>query len=160
MEGRSLTTRTLALSGIASTMAPHPMTTGALANAAGVNLQTIRFYEREGLLARPRRTARGYRQYDAEAVREVRFIKRAQDLGFSLKEVKELLHLRSAGSRRALAVRGAAESKLRDIDQKLRDLQAMRHALLALVESCIERGGPSCCPILDALEAEPPADQG
>lgn len=126
--------------------------TGEVAKAAGVNLQTIRFYEREGLLPPPKRTVAGYRQYSDEAVRIVRFIKRAQELGFTLREAKDLLRLRSAGPKRAAAARTAAESKLRDIEQKIADLTAMRTALSSLVETCACAGGPVTCPILEALE--------
>lgn len=126
--------------------------TGEVAKAAGVNLQTIRFYEREGLLPAPNRTSSGYRLYGDEAVRIVRFIKRAQELGFTLREAKELLRLRSAGPKRAAAARLAAESKLHDIDEKIRDLTAMRTALSALVNTCACSGGPVSCPILEALE--------
>lgn len=126
--------------------------TSEVAKAAGVNLQTIRFYEREGLLPAPKRTLSGYRQYSDEAVRIIRFIKRAQELGFTLREAKELLKLRSAGPRRAGAARLAAESKLEDIDEKIRDLNAMRAALSSLVETCACAGGPVSCPILEAIE--------
>lgn len=128
------------------------LSTGELAKAAGVNLQTIRFYEREGLLPAPKRTLSGYRQYGDEAVRIVRFIKRAQELGFTLREAKELLKLRSAGPKRAAMARLAAESKLIDIDEKIRDLTAIRAALSSLVETCACAGGPLSCPILEALE--------
>ncbi|MFO0575331.1 MAG: MerR family transcriptional regulator [Polyangia bacterium] len=126
--------------------------TGEVAKAAGVNLQTIRFYEREGLLPPPKRTVAGYRQYSDEAVRIVRFVKRAQELGFTLREAKDLLRLRSAGPKRAAAARTAAESKLRDIEQKIADLTAMRTALSSLVETCACEGGLVTCPILEALE--------
>lgn len=126
--------------------------TGELAKAAGVNLQTIRFYEREGLLPAPKRTLSGYRQYGDDSVRIIRFIKRAQELGFTLREAKELLKLRSAGPKRATAARLAAESKLLNIDEKIRDLTAIRTALSSLVETCACAGGPLSCPILEALE--------
>lgn len=126
--------------------------TGEVAKAARVNLQTIRFYEREGLLPAPKRTLSGYRQYSDEAVRIIRFIKRAQELGFTLREAKGLLKLRSAGPKRAGAARLAAESKLHNIDEKIRDLNAIRAALSSLVDTCACAGGPVSCPILEALE--------
>lgn len=126
--------------------------TGEVAKAAGVNLQTIRFYEREGLLPSPKRTPSGYRLYGDEAVRIIRFIKRSQELGFTLREAKELLNLRSSGPKRVAMARHAAESKLHDIDEKIRDLTAMRAALSSLVETCACTGGPLHCPILEALE--------
>jgi Hg(II)-responsive transcriptional regulator len=125
--------------------------TGQLAKASGVNIETLRFYEREGLLAPPRRTASGYRQYSDDAVRVVTFIKRAQELGFTLREAKQLLRLRSPAPRRAVAAKTAAEAKLRDIDEKIRDLSAMRAALASLVDACTCSGGALHCPILEAL---------
>jgi DNA-binding transcriptional MerR regulator len=126
--------------------------TGQVAKASGVNIQTVRFYEREGLLAPPKRSASGYRQYTDDAVRIVTFVKRAQELGFTLREAKQLLRLRSLGPKRAEAATSAAEKKLRAIDEKLRDLTAMRAALASLVDSCKRSGGPLTCPILEALE--------
>ena len=135
-----------------------PLRTGQVAKAAGVNIQTLRFYEREGLLPPPKRTASGYRQYGDDAVRIVTFIKRAQELGFTLREAKALLKLRNAGPARAAAARKAAEAKLRDIDERIRDLRSMREALSSLVATCVRKGGPACCPILEALENANRAD--
>lgn len=125
---------------------------GAVARNAGVNIQTLRYYERRGLLRPPDRTASGYREYPSEAVRLVRFIKRAQDLGFTLKEVGELIALRDASGRRRAGVRALAEAKMRDIDRKLGQLQAMRGALSTLVESCACGEARPACPILEALD--------
>jgi DNA-binding transcriptional MerR regulator len=130
--------------------------TGQVAKASGVNIQTVRFYEREGLLAPPKRSASGYRQYTDDAVRIVTFVKRAQELGFTLREAKQLLRLRSLGPKRAEAATFAAEKKLRAIDEKHRDLTAMRAALASLVDSCKRSGGPLTCPILEALEKSRP----
>jgi len=130
--------------------------TGQVAKASGVNIQTVRFYEREGLLAPPKRSASGYRQYTDDAVRIVTFVKRAQELGFTLREAKQLLRLRSLGPKRAEAARSAAAAKLHDIDEKLRDLNAMRAALTCLMDSCQRSGGPLTCPILEALEKSTP----
>lgn len=126
--------------------------TSEVAKAAGVNVQTLRFYEREGLLPAPKRSASGYRQYGDDAVRIVTFIKRAQELGFTLREARELLKLRSAGPKRIGAAREAAEAKLANIDEKIRDLTAMRAALGSLVDACTCGGGAVLCPILEALE--------
>jgi DNA-binding transcriptional MerR regulator len=128
------------------------LSTGQVAKAGGVNIQTVRFYEREGLLPPPRRSASGYRQYTEEAVRIVTFVKRAQELGFTLREAKQLVRLRALGPKRAEAAKSAAEAKLRDIDEKLRALTAMRAALASLVDSCRRSGGSITCPILEALE--------
>lgn len=128
------------------------LTTGQVAKAAGVNIQTIRFYEREGILAAPRRSRAGYRQYTEDTVRLLSFIKRSQELGFTLKEAKELLKFRSVGLQKREAVRAAAESKVRDIDTRIEDLTRIRAALAALVSTCACQGMKPECPILEALE--------
>jgi DNA-binding transcriptional MerR regulator len=130
--------------------------TGQVAKASGVNIQTVRFYEREGLLAPPRRTASGYRLYSDDAVRVVTFVKRAHELGFTLREAKQLLRLRSPAPKQAAMAKTAAEAKLRDIDEKIRDLTAMRAALASLVDACMCSEGAIGCPILQALEKSSP----
>lgn len=125
---------------------------GEVAQRAGVNVQTLRYYERRGLLIAPARTASGYRAYRPDAVRLIRFVKRAQDLGFTLREIAELLALRNAKGRKRSDVRALAEGRIRDIDTKVRRLQAMRSALDTLVASCACRDGKPVCPILEALE--------
>ena len=126
---------------------------GQVAVEAGVHVETLRFYERKGLLKQPRRTPySGYRQYPEEAVRVVRFIKRAQELGFTLKEIEELLRLRDDQDSSCTEVRQAATSKLADIERKLRSLQAMKRALTVLVKSCSSEGSTRNCPILEALD--------
>ncbi len=127
---------------------------GEVAKQAGVNLQTIHYYERRGLLPRPPRTGSNYRAYPAEAVLRVRFVKRAQELGFTLKEIKELLSLRAAPRTRCADVRERAEAKVQDIDGKVRTLQAMRKALTKLIGECSGSGPVSRCPILEALDSE------
>lgn len=124
---------------------------GEVAKQAGVNLQTIHYYERQGLLPKPPRTGSNYRAYPTDAVLLVRFIKRAQELGFTLKEIKELIALRDGGSRRRSEVRAVAETKMRDIDQKMARLQAMRSALYSLIETCACGKERLACPILEAL---------
>jgi DNA-binding transcriptional MerR regulator len=126
-----------------------------VAKACGVTVQAVRFYEREGLLPRAQRSVAGHRHYSEEAVRIVGFIKRAQGLGFTLSETKDLLKLRSAGPRRIVAARSAAEAKIRDIDDKMRELAAMRGALATLVDACACRLDDLSCPILEALENTP-----
>lgn len=128
---------------------------GEVAASAGVNVQTLRFYERRGLLQEPPRRASGYREYPPEAVQWVRFIKRAQGLGFSLEEVAELLALRDNRRVSCSAVRAAATEKIADIDHKLKRLQAMRRALTRLVKSC-DRNAPGPCPILESLDDATP----
>jgi MerR family mercuric resistance operon transcriptional regulator len=127
---------------------------GDVAERGGVNLQTIRYYEREGLLPEPPRLASGYRLFPEAAVRRVRFIKRAQELGFSLAEIRELLSLRENADAGAQDMRERARAKVADIEEKIRTLRAMKKALNALAESCPGCGPLSECPILDALDAK------
>lgn len=127
---------------------------GQVAKQARVNLQTVHYYERQGLLPKPPRTNSNYRAYPEEAVLRVRFIKRAQDLGFTLKEIKELLSLRAAPRTRCGDVRERAQTKVQDIDAKVKTLRAMRKALLKLIRECSGKGPVSECPILGALDAE------
>lgn len=125
---------------------------GEVAAQGRVNLQTIRYYEREGLLPKPARLASGYRVFSSDAVHRVRFIKRAQELGFSLKEIKELMGLRLAPGATCGQVRKRAEAKIGDIEDKIRSLQRMKRALGKLTAACGGKGSVSECPILDALE--------
>jgi Hg(II)-responsive transcriptional regulator len=133
------------------------MKIGQVATQAGVNIDTLRYYERRGLLAEPERRPSGYRVYPEETVSLIRFIKRAQDLGFTLKEIEELISLRGGDGKRRSEVRALAEAKMQDIDQKLARLQAMRSALFGLIEHCACRRGRPACPILEALND--PADE-
>ncbi len=135
----------------------NPLTIGQLAKQGGVNLETIRYYERRGILPRPPRTSSGYRAFSNESVRRLRFIKRAQVLGFSLREIEELLRLRARPGRSCVTVQAKAKAKIADIDTKLRQLSAMRDALTRLVATCARRGTTSACPILDSLDT---ADDG
>ena len=131
-----------------------PLTIGQVARQAGIGVETVRFYERRGLLAQPSRRASGYRQYTEDVVARLRFIRRAKELGFTLKEIVELLALRLDPDTSCAEVRGRAKAKIDDIDAKIRDLQRMRQALGKLVASCRGRGPISACPILDALDNE------
>lgn len=135
-------------------MQPHTMRIGAVAALARVNIQTVRYYERRGLLPKPSRTHSNYRLYSEESVRRVRFIKRAQELGFTLEEIKELLSLRAAPRTRCADVRNRATAKLQDIDDKVRTLRAMRKALTKLIGECSGQGPVTECPILEALDAK------
>lgn len=130
------------------------LTIGKLAEQAQVNVQTIRYYERRGLLRDPDRTASNYRVYGGETLRRVRFIRRAQELGFTLSEIKELLELRASPRSCCADVRERSEAKMRDIDEKVRTLQAMRKALAKLVRACSGQGPVTECPILESLEDE------
>lgn len=130
------------------------LTIGQLAREAGVNSETIRFYERRGLIPKPPRPATGYRRYPPETVRRVRFIRHAKELGFSLKEILELLSLRLDPETTCIEVKRRAEDKLRDIEGKIQALQGMRGVLAELAGACKGRGPLSECPILEALDRE------
>jgi len=127
---------------------------GEVAKQAGVNLQTIHYYERRGLLPTPPRTDSNYRVYPGDAVLRVRFIKRTQELGFTLKEIKELLSLRASPRTRCVDVRRRAEAKRNDIDDRVRTLHAIRKALTKLIDECSGTGPATQCPILEALDSE------
>lgn len=134
-------------------MSQKTLRTGQVAAAAGVNVETLRYYERRGILAEPRRlNGSGFRQYPPEAVKVVRFVKQAQELGFTLAEVEELLSLRKDHRRSCTEVRAAATTKIEDVDLKIRKLRAMKRALTVLVKSCTGRGSTRECPILDAID--------
>lgn len=125
-----------------------------LARKSRVNIQTIRFYERKGLLPRPRRTPSGYRVFTEDDVRRVVFIKRAQELGFSLKEIKGLLFLRARPASRCGQVLSKAEEKIKEIEAKIQSLQSMKQALLRLKAECEGSRPIQECPILTALDKE------
>jgi Hg(II)-responsive transcriptional regulator len=127
--------------------------TGEVAARAGVNIQTLRYYERRGLLKEPPRRSSGFRKYTEEAVRIVRFIKHAQQLGFTLREIEELLQLRENRDRTCAQVRRAAEAKVADIDFKLSRLTAIRGALEVLVQSCRNKRATRC-PLIEALDTD------
>jgi len=128
------------------------LTIGELAQAAGVGRETVRFYERKGLIADPPRTASGYRQYPPDSVARLRFIRRAQGLGFTLEEIADLLALRVDEAAACGAVEARARQKLEGIAQKLTELQRMKRALDRLVQACAAREPTGDCPILDELE--------
>ena len=132
-------------------MTAKPLLIGDVATETGVSVHTLRFYERERMLARPERDRSGYRRYGEEAIQVVRFIKRAQELGFSLPEIRELLRLRAPRANR-VAVRTIAADKLREVEEKIAHLKSLRRALADLVDSCNCRGGELTCPILETLE--------
>lgn len=128
------------------------MRIGEVARAAGVNIQTLRYYERRGLLPSPDRNEGGHREYSAETIRLIRFIKGGQELGFTLKEVEELLHLRKQQGRSRSSVQQLAAAKVEDVDSKIRHLRQIRKALHVLLESCQCSRAELECPILEALD--------
>ncbi len=127
---------------------------GQVARRAGVGVETVRFYERAGLLEEPPRRASGYRQYSEQEVRRLHFIKRAQKLGFSLKEITELLRLRVDGQTSCEEVKLRTEAKIAEVERKVIELQRMRQALLQVAALCTGQGPASACPMLDALEQQ------
>ncbi|MCB9139165.1 MAG: MerR family transcriptional regulator [Caldilineaceae bacterium] len=128
------------------------LTRGKLAKIAGVNSETLRYYEQRGLLPDPPRGESGYRLYPQESVDRLRFIKGAQELGFTLDEVKELLFLRVNEDADKGDVRLRAQRKVAQIEQKIQALQCMRDALAQLIHECSGEGPTSDCPILEAME--------
>jgi MerR family transcriptional regulator, copper efflux regulator len=130
------------------------LTIGKLAKQANVHVETVRFYERRGLIPRPRRTVANYRLYSPENLRQIKFIKQAQGLGFSLKEIKRLLALRATPRARCADVRAYASQKIEAIDAKIGSLARMRKALQNLLDECSGKGPATECPILESLESE------
>ena len=133
------------------------LTIGKLAKQAGVGIDTVRFYEREGLLPRAQRTNSGYRLYALEDADRLRFIRRAKALGFSLEEIAELLQLNAGGGSRA-SVKKLAQHRLDDLDQKLREITAIRDALAQLVRQCSGKGAVAGCPIIESVLEQHPSN--
>lgn len=131
-----------------------PLRIGEVAKRTGVSVETVRFYEREGLLAKPARLPSGYREYPEEVLYRIRFIKRAKKLGFSLKGIAELLALRHDPSRSACEVREAAERLIAEIEERISTLELMRSSLVELTRACTGAGTTRECSILDALDRE------
>ena len=126
------------------------MRIGEVARQANVNIQTLRYYERRGLLPEPERGRSGYRAYDPDTVKLVRFIKRAQELGFTLREIEDLIELRQS-TRRGAEVRAVASAKVENMERRIRQLNAMREALEELVAACDCESSTPSCPIIEAL---------
>jgi MerR family copper efflux transcriptional regulator len=126
---------------------------GQLARVSGVGVETIRYYEREGLIPEPPRRASGYREYPQDILSRLQFILRAKELGFSLKDIRELLELRVAPGTSCADVRERAEAKIAEVREKLDMLRQMESALVKLTAACRGRGPQSSCPIIEILEA-------
>lgn len=129
------------------------LTRGQVARLSGLAIETVRFYEKQGLIGEPPRSEAGYRQYSEREVLQLRFIKRAKELGFSLKEIADLLELQDNPKTGMAAVRARAEAKIADIDKKIADLTKLRATLAALAKACSEKGATTECPIIEALNA-------
>lgn len=130
-----------------------------LAKAAGVGAESLRFYERKGLLPQPKRAPSGYRLYPPEAVTRLRFIRNAQEIGFSLTEVASLLSLRAKPGVTCAMIRRKVEAKIVDMDRKLAAMQEIREALVRMKASCQSRLPVSECPILENLENKPKGEK-
>ncbi len=133
---------------------------GGLAKAAEVRITTIRFYERKGLLPKPPQRPSGYRVYGEEMLQRLRFIQQAKALGFSLREILELLALRAVSGPTCLRVRERAMSKIGEMEMKIRQLKRLRKALEKLVAQCEAGGTRGECPILDVLDLPSPERRG
>ena len=128
------------------------LTIGQVAQKTGIGIETIRFYERKGLINEPPRKESGYRQYDNDVIVRLAFIQRTKKLGFSLREIGELLSLRSRSGSTSRDIKQMAETKLADIEDRIKMLQRMKRTLKNLVDKCPGQGPTSQCPILDALD--------
>lgn len=133
-------------------MLEEGLTIGALARVAGVNVETIRYYHRIGLLPLPRPAHGSFRRYDHESFQRVRFIRRAQRLGFALDEIARLLGL--ADGKHCRETRNLAEQKLAVVEEKLADLAAIRKALKTMIAACDRGGGGRGCPIIESLSED------
>jgi Hg(II)-responsive transcriptional regulator len=131
------------------------LTIGQLAREAGVNLESIRFYETRGLVPEPPRSRTGYRLYAQDTVRRIRFIKRAQELGFSLHEIGELLALRADPHASGANIRDRAIAKIRGIAEKIADLERIKVHLEQLAAACSGCGSVEHCPIIESLDSNP-----
>lgn len=129
----------------------EPLTIGKVARDAGVGVETVRFYERKGLIPRPRRPLRGFRSYPRETARRIRFIRQAQELGFTLREIKELLSLRADPKADCSDIRRRSQEKLAEVAAKSEQLDRIRRALETLIAACPGRGALRACSILDSL---------
>lgn len=129
------------------------ITRGELAKLAGVGIEAVRFYEKKALIPKPKRTESGYRQYSKEDVKQIRFIKRAQELGFTLKEIKNLLELQATSKAMCGDVKKRADQKFSEIEDRIRDLKRMQQSLRE-ISRCCSKGQPTSnnCSILECFE--------
>ena len=138
---------------MAAKTAGPKLTIGELASRAGIGVETVRYYEKEGLLEQPRRPAGSFRTYDQRAIDRLAFVHHAKQLGFTLREIRDLIALKSNPASDAAAVRGRAVGKLTQIERKLMQLERMRSTLRELLAGCPGSGDLAACPIVQALTA-------
>ncbi|NMG36419.1 MerR family transcriptional regulator [Azoarcus sp. TTM-91] len=131
-------------------------TIGTLSKETGLPVDTLRYYEREGLLPQPPRRSSGYREYDRGAVKRVRFILRAKELGFSLDEIADLLNFSADQERGVEGVKERASRRLAETERQIAQLEAIRSRLAQLVAACPGSGSPACCPILSTIRDDAP----
>ena len=127
---------------------------GQVAKQTGVTVEAVRFYEKKDLIAAPQRSAGGYRQYPPETVKRVLFIQNAKEVGFTLKDIGELLSLRLDSGTSCTSIKLLATQKMEEVDQKIHDLERIRDALGQMILKCDSRRDMSDCPILDELEVD------
>jgi MerR family mercuric resistance operon transcriptional regulator len=125
------------------------LTIAGVADAAGVGVETVRYYERRGLIEQPKQKVGAYRRYDSKHVARIRFIKRAQELGFTLEEIEGLLELQDGTDRRS--IRSIATRRLEQIRTRIADLRRIEKALGHVLHECEARAGTPQCPIIDAM---------
>jgi len=130
------------------------LTIGRVAEHTGITVETLRFYEKQGLIDTPQRSASGYRQYPAETLKRLRFIQRAKQVGFTLKDIAELLDLRREPGTSCTDIKIRATQKIEEVDRRIRDLTQIRDALGRMVIKCRDSGSLNDCPILEELEME------
>lgn len=133
---------------------PNTFKTGEVARRAGVNKETVRYYEKRNLIPEPDRRRSGYRIFTQGHIDRIRFIKRAQQLGFTLSEIKELLELRTDEDTTCSEIKQEARQKYRDVVEKIDDLIRIKETLIDLIDSCDQAGPKGDCPILKALEGK------
>lgn len=133
---------------------PNSFKTGEVARRAGVNKETVRYYEKRNLIPEPDRRRSGYRIFTKRHIDQIKFIKRAQELGFTLSEIKELLELRMDEDTTCSEIKKEAQQKYRDVVDKIDDLTRIKNTLVDLIDSCNKDGPKGDCPILEALEGE------
>lgn len=127
---------------------------GQLARAAGVTVETLRFYEKQGLLATPQRTDSGYRQYPPDSIKRVRFIQHAKQVGFTLNDIGELLALRQGKNTSCADIKARATHKIDQVERKIKELERISDALSRMTQKCSGSGSLSDCPILEELELD------
>ena len=127
---------------------------GQVAKQTGVTVETVRFYEKQGLIDAPKRSGSGYRQYPQETVKRLRFIQNAKEVGFTLKDISELLTLRQEPGTSCPDIKLRATLKIEEVDRKIRDLNRIRNALARMILKCSAEGPVSQCPLLEELDEE------